>query len=179
MSKAKDVIEIDETKHNVWFISDLLKRMTESEWVKEYLEFELIREIRKCKYYEWDNDACEEYCTKLKDANFDSKKACPICKYYSPKESDKRTYEQGKKDGIAEKNVDKSLEIMYGDIEKKAKIELLEKVLKNIEEIQQYNDTHQLRELVEELKQELKELSGEALSTGKSQKRGSKLKEVE
>ena len=102
MSKAKDVIEIDETKHNVWFISDLLKRMTESEWVKEYLEFELIREIRKCKYYEWDNDACEEYCTKLKDANFDSKKACPICKYYSPKESDKRTYEQGKKESLEE-----------------------------------------------------------------------------
>ena len=124
MSKAKDVIEIDETKHNVWFISDLLKRMTESEWVKEYLEFELIREIRKCKYYEWDNDACEEYCTKLKDANFDSKKACPICKYYSPKESDERTYEQGKKEG--EERVIRSL---YGLISVK-QVEELKKELR-------------------------------------------------
>ena len=50
----------------------------------------------------------------------------------------------------------------------------------NIKTLEQLLDSQiELLKKIAELKQELKKLSGEALSTGKSQKRGSKLKEVD
>ena len=120
-----------------------------------------------------------------------SKKISKAKKIYIDYGSD--SYKEGLSDGKEQGRKDKEA---YA---KQKQIELLEKVLKEVElelgniytyagvdypafcgKMVELKDRHcALDRIKERLEQELKKLSGEALSAGKSQKRGSKLKEVD
>jgi hypothetical protein len=58
------------------------------EEVVRYLQFEISEIIEECKFYSYDRDACETYCTqpKLQDKwrkkDFEPSKDCINCKFY-------------------------------------------------------------------------------------------------
>jgi len=65
-----------------------------AEELKQVSNFNEIRLIKLCKYYEWDSDASEEYCRsdRMQGKDLDSRNMCWKCPYYlssPPKEAEK------------------------------------------------------------------------------------------
>jgi hypothetical protein len=63
------------------------------DYIKKWVNMVELNWIDQCKYYEWDRDACEEYCrcSSAKEklfpkTDFDAKKVCPECPYREVKE---------------------------------------------------------------------------------------------
>jgi hypothetical protein len=57
--------------------------------VLEHIEFEISNLIMKCRFYDYDGEAFEEYCQcpslkeKFKRSDFSSRKDCIHCEFYT------------------------------------------------------------------------------------------------
>lgn len=65
-----------------------------AEYVRRYAEFQEIDAIGNCSWYEWDNQAMEDYCWndnvrkhpfKTKALDNQSQEICSKCPYYDPR----------------------------------------------------------------------------------------------
>jgi len=78
--------------HNVGYVAKMLDDL---EHIKSFLVFELINHYDKCKYYSYDSDAIESYCSNKKAwkhfrvkiggltaGDFLPQRDCPKCEYY-------------------------------------------------------------------------------------------------
>ena len=52
------------------------------------LNIKIIREIKKCKHYDYDEDAFEEYCDCFSGQEFDRMKNCVGCRKYEVKQNE-------------------------------------------------------------------------------------------